>query len=192
MKKEQNQLKEAFVAFREIQNKLDQGILRTFNLDKKEITIKIQGLWVAEDDGEWFIAYDDYELLGHCELSKWIERNFTFDIYSHIDYPDYKNDLKIFKNDLNKLEKLYPAKSDHAEEFVTCYFESTRNSKKNTSIDTLFKKFEKQYSELVASKIQHQEVKKQKERSQTNPEEFVSINGVLVSKEEIKKLAASL
>lgn len=191
MKKEQNQLKEAFLAFRELQNKLNEGLPHTFKLGGKELTLLVTELYI-EWGGKngWYISTDEYSYECKCELSKWVDRYFNPSFYDFVKFG--KNSLKIFEKDLDKLENLFSGKGEHAEEFHGSYWDAYRNATKKSSVETLFKKFEKQYSELVASKIQHQEAKKQKERSQTNPEEFISINGVLVSKEEIKKLAASI
>lgn len=191
MKKEQNQLKEAFLAFREIQNKLNEGLPHTFKLGGKELTLLVTGLYI-EYGGKngWCISTDEYSCKCKCELSKWVDRHFYPCFSDFIKFD--KNSLKIFEKDLAKLENLFSGKGEHAEEFYGSYYNACRNATKKSSVETLFKRFEKQYSELVASKIQHQEARKQKEKAQTNPEEFVSINGVLVSKEEIKKLAASL
>lgn len=198
MKNDDTKLKEAFLAYHAIQIKLDNGIPFSIKKGKKILQVLVTNSWVEQSRNGYEINFDDTSAIADCELSKWLESEFGLyvsDIFHGCFVVDdfKKSPLgKEFEKELKNFHTVFPANDKKSDLFLNAYWDAKRASGKNIKVESLYKKFIEIYEESLKILIEREiRAKKQKEVL-TNPEEFLSINGVLISKEEIKRLAKSL
>lgn len=185
------ELKRHFDAYYKIYKKLQEFVV-TDNIQGLDVELKVTQVYFIYDpeENDWYIDEENYELEAHCELSKWAEVMSD----GHTDWCDWfdgsvsdearklvKEEIKTFVNNLD--ENIYP-------EFFDWAFWQTRHcgSTKTKHFDGFVNKYNQyveQHLESLNNEIKEKEIKEK-------PEEFISVNGVLLSKKEIKALAATL
>ncbi|MDB4314477.1 hypothetical protein N9955_00450 [bacterium] len=184
------QFKKQFDALYSIQKKLHDGIVVEADIKGKTLQLRITDAYVGycPMDKEWYFDLDNYTVEAHCDLSKWIDE--ISDIYWN-DYCDvnFPKELKKFAgDDLKSLQKDFDSEID-PEIFDKAFWKGCdMGASKKENLDVSYES----YNYILAEHLEYRSKKEKEKQVKEKPEEFISVNGVLLSKKEIKQLAATL
>ena len=181
------QIKKSFNLFYDIDKQLDNIIIRT-SIKGKDVTLRVSNVAYCYYDGEFVCDDDDYDINAHCGFSTWLED--IADIYwgDLVDINVLKEANKLVGDKAKEFEKTLPKDVDR-EIFNNAYWSCLDINETKTSC---FNDFYEQYNDILTQHLERLAKEKNKEAVKESPEEYISVNGVLLSKKEIKELAAKL
>lgn len=185
------ELKKHFDAYYNIYSKLKEFVVKT-EIKPYVVELKIKEVFFSydPDDKEWYIDDENYELEAYCKLSKWVENlsdgHMCWHDWSCANVLDEARKLvgeecKAFTKNLDK--NIY-------QEFFDYAFWQTRHC--GSTKTKHFDGFVEKYNQYVEQHLESLNEEMKEEEVKAKPEEFISVNGVLLSKKEIKALAAKL
>ena len=186
------ELKKHFDAYYKIYKKLQEFVVKT-EINGREVELKVEQVYFCydPDDCEWCIDHENYELKSHCKLSQLAETLY----HGEIDWYDWHNwfDTCVFDKTTNLVGEEIKAFTENLDEDIyPSYFDNAFWQSRSLTKTRHFDSFVKKYNKFVEQHLKSMNEAVCEEKIKELPEDFISVNGVLLSKKQIKALAATL